>query len=479
MLSLDSATGIEFRGDDLIISSVGRGFREVSIRNEITISGVALLTIAQIVEQIRNAPHSKEINRENVILGLPRDSVVIRTVELPLEVEENLEQVVRFQIERFEPIEGEVSCFDHVVLSRDEKQRRIKLQIIIAPSAALDEQLELLRQIDLYPSAVRVAGHALNHLLRGHEDGFPKEHPAVVLDVRPETVLMTAILGAGRAHSEEIEMSDEDLNFENVLRELHRFLSEQSLDSDKLSKIYFVGGRSASLLPAFQQNFSDCEPLLARSTLKTGVVTTNRLDWAKNAVSLALSGLHNASGFNLIPREQRVLRERPSLLPTIALAALLLIVGGAAIGRDYFQSDRLLQAIERKVDELSPRVNRTLQVRNEIAEKEAQLEELQKVLDDNMVVLRVLKELTETIPDDSYLESLSFQGDRINMTGHSAKASALLTTLLQSSCLESVEQKYIIPGSDNKERFRFEAQVVPCGESAESVPTEIATVSEQ
>jgi Tfp pilus assembly protein PilN len=67
--------------------------------------------------------------------------------------------------------------------------------------------------------------------------------------------------------------------------------------------------------------------------------------------------------------------------------------------------------------------------------------------------------LTERIPENSFLQNLNVQGNRISMTGFSSSASALLKTLLDSPYLENVESRYITPDRtmQNREKFSFEA----------------------
>jgi general secretion pathway protein L len=92
-------------------------------------------------------------------------------------------------------------------------------------------------------------------------------------------------------------------------------------------------------------------------------------------------------------------------------------------------------------------------------QRQAQLNELRALISGQQRVLLVLKELTERIPENSFLQNLNLQGNRISMTGFSSSASALLKTLLDSQYLESVESRYITPDrtQQGREKFSFEA----------------------
>ncbi|MEE8587308.1 MAG: PilN domain-containing protein, partial [Acidobacteriota bacterium] len=137
-------------------------------------------------------------------------------------------------------------------------------------------------------------------------------------------------------------------------------------------------------------------------------------------------------------------------------------MGGAVVARGLIQTNRVLDQVTEGVETYRSGVAATRSMEESMRQKRARLEELQAMLQGNETVLKVLRELTDKVSDDSYLESIGIQGDRLNLTGYSGKASALLTILLQSECLADVKQRFIIPGRDNKEKFRFEATVVEC-----------------
>ncbi len=462
MLSLENATGIEVRGRDLIIVGVGQGIKSLAVTEAVVIENYAEMGPAQLSELVAREMKSKKISAENIILGLPRDQLVVRTVELPIEVEENLEQVVQFQAEKFEPIDGEPSFCDAVMVSRDEALKKIRLQIILSPTMVLEEPMSLLEQLGLYPTAVRISDQALHHLLRVHADGFPSSSPCLIIDAAPGSVAFNLVVGAGQAYSAKAHLGEKDYNLRNVLHHLHQFVSEIDLDDDELSKLYLMGEWADRIESDLKAQFEDCELLWESSELSFPSQHQEDRDRLSAAAGLALSGLESRGAYNLLPPERRIVKRKPSWIPTAALVLVGILLGGAVIARDFVQSQQLLDRVDHEVNIRQDGVDATMELRNLIDDKNQQLEDLRTLLKGNRTVLRVLYELTEKLPDESYLESLNLTNGRLNMTGHSDKAAQLLNILLESACLENVEQKFIIPGSDGKERFRFEAQVVNC-----------------
>jgi len=72
--------------------------------------------------------------------------------------------------------------------------------------------------------------------------------------------------------------------------------------------------------------------------------------------------------------------------------------------------------------------------------------------------LPVLRELTEILPADAWLTTVSLDGKGVELTGAASAASALIPLLENSPRLERVEfSSPVTRGRDNKEQFRIRA----------------------
>ncbi len=464
MFSLDSAVGIEIRGGSLVFASVSKGLQNYVLRNCELVEHYRELPLADLYARVQEFGEANGFDRENVILGLPRDRVVVRQIELPLEVEENLDQVVRFQVEKFQPIEEGQSYCDYMVLERDVEAKKILLQTVMVPRPVLDECLDLFHELNLYPAAVRVSSAGLFHLFSAHDDLYPKKHPSLVVDLGLEGVEFVLVGGPEKFLSEKVLLSNDDLTFQRLLQELERYFSSLEVAAEGLEKIYLSGLLADHFLDDFREKFGDCELLSEKLNLKRNEDSENSdLNGWLGAIGLAISGTSKSlpSKLNLIPPEKRVIAERASLVTTLLLAGLLVILGFAVTTREYIQQSQLLGQVEARIEGLQSQVDETMTVRSQRDERQVELDELRNLMTGQQNVLLVLKELTEMIPEDSFLQNLNVQGDRVSFTGFSASASALLKSLLDSQYLGTVESRYITPDRtmQNREKFSFEATV--------------------
>ncbi len=463
MFNLGSALGIEVRGSDLVFATVKKGIQDFTLQHSSVIEDYQELTSAELYNRIQNHLQVNGFNGENVVLGLPRDQAVIRYVELPLEVEENLAQVVRFQVAKFEPTEEERSCYDYLVLDRDEERNKIWLQIIMVRRTVLDEYLNLFREVNLYPAAVRLSSVALHQVFSVHEDGYSEKDPSVVLDINSEAVEIVVVAGSERFFSEKVFMDQNELTVDRLICELNVFLSHLNLPGQGVSKIYLAGLHGSRFVEEFQARFEDCEPLLEKVRLKQKNSPVSNLEERVNSIGLAISGMSKSrpSRFNLIPPEKRLVKARPSLMPTFLLVGLLLILGVFWGTREYFQHRELLDQIETRVQRLRPEVERAMVQKSQLEEQQVLLTEFKNLMKGRQQILFILEELTEKIPENTFLQSLSVQGKKVTMIGYSDAASNLLPILLNSQHMENVVSKYITPERrmSNREKFHFEAAV--------------------
>lgn len=69
-----------------------------------------------------------------------------KSVSLPLAAEENLEQVLAFEMERHTPFHADEVYFDYRVVSRDAKSRRLDVEFLVMRKATVDDALSVISE---------------------------------------------------------------------------------------------------------------------------------------------------------------------------------------------------------------------------------------------------------------------------------------------------------------------------------------------
>jgi len=93
-------------------------------------------------------------NAREVLLRLPSDRAIVRTIELPLAAEENLREVLSFEMDRRTPFTADQVYYDYIVTGRDARSRTLQLELVVAPRKTVDTLIAELAEWQIEPDAV-------------------------------------------------------------------------------------------------------------------------------------------------------------------------------------------------------------------------------------------------------------------------------------------------------------------------------------
>ncbi len=91
------------------------------------------------------------------VLEVPSSKVLRRSVRLPIATEENLRQVLEFQMEQYTPFTAGQLYFSHSVLARDFDKGLIEVELVAVQRVVVDAAIQRLKDADYAPVAVHVA----------------------------------------------------------------------------------------------------------------------------------------------------------------------------------------------------------------------------------------------------------------------------------------------------------------------------------
>ncbi|GBC60193.1 hypothetical protein DENIS_1144 [Desulfonema ishimotonii] len=165
---------------------------------------------------------------------------------------------------------------------------------------------------------------------------------------------------------------------------------------------------------------------------------------------------------NLFPHE---MRKRPGRIGYYVMFGLiaLVILGGLAWGGGHVMRQRMaVKDLDTEIKRLSAEVAEIDRLRSRIETAETRIEDLRQLSRGQEPVLDILRELTQLMPENTWIQdfSLSEKGGRIN--GFAESASELIP-LLEGSPLfrDVVFLAAITRNKDGKERFSIGLQTVP------------------
>lgn len=145
---------LDLADDTLIVSHVAAQSRREVGRLEFKDmdAGAERTAIARVLEGL-------DLGRMLITLRLPRRQALRKMLDLPAAAEQNLRQVLTFEMDRQTPFTPDDVYFDFRVRKRDRESRRIGVEMIVLPRAIVDVAVARARGWGLAPDAVDVSGN--------------------------------------------------------------------------------------------------------------------------------------------------------------------------------------------------------------------------------------------------------------------------------------------------------------------------------
>ncbi|WP_299390677.1 PilN domain-containing protein [Pelagibius sp.] len=100
-----------------------------------------------------------------VTLALPRALLVTRDTELPLAAEENLREVLGFEMDRLTPFSRSEVYYDFKVAGRDAKRAKLRVSVLLSPCRAVDSLIAESERQGFSVAAVDVAAETEDETL--------------------------------------------------------------------------------------------------------------------------------------------------------------------------------------------------------------------------------------------------------------------------------------------------------------------------
>ncbi len=99
---------------------------------------------------------SEAARGHQVILQLPKDTVLQKTVSLPLQAERNLRQVAEFEMDRWTPFSAGEVYYDVLLVQKQVDFNRLSATLFLVPRSCLDGLLATLRSAGMVPERAEI-----------------------------------------------------------------------------------------------------------------------------------------------------------------------------------------------------------------------------------------------------------------------------------------------------------------------------------
>ncbi len=391
---------------------------------------------------------ARHLTTRRLRVGLDRRLVIVKPLELPRAAGRDLDRMVGFALECHVPFPAEDLRFDWRALP-----------------GKPDEPLRVL--------VAACEGHVLNGALRVVE-GITRRVLSITVGCHDLPILLSRRLPGRRVVWAHRHGTRTDLLFldEQGIR-LSRSVPVQSADelAEEIRRSFplvhwsgceavWISGDEAQA-PGAASDLADLRAPVSAPPYRPAIAAViARLPVAEHGVgllALAAAAGRRHPALNLLPRALRPRTPSPGQWVTGGMAAVACLLGVVLLVAHGYAQHRYLRRVSDEIRRLEPEVKAIERLAADVAQQKHLLATLQSRQDGAIHPLPVLQELTQLIPADAWVQSVSMDRQGIELTGQATAASQLIPVLEASTSLEHVEFTAPVTTTQGKEQFRLRA----------------------
>jgi Tfp pilus assembly protein PilN len=481
LFRLGTGCGIEIRGEDLVVVAAK------SRRGGVTVLGATRL------EAFRARPPQEwgaqyagflkdhGLSHLSATVALPREDVIVRQLLLPPVSRKELAAAVRYQLDALHPFaEDEVYHAFAPLREPGEGKGQLPVAVAIAEKSRVEGYANLFDAAGIAVAAFTVADAALAAALRVRWDSPPR--PFVFTQFRNGSIEVY-----GEAEERPLWTAQFDLASMPPGRALQVTAAELRLDPAQPAALVVCGDSAPESAQASEAGTpsgpSPAEKLAAEvpaafhlrsivEMLPAPLASPAGFDLRReaSAFAVALESACPRLGWraNLLPPERRKSDSRWMYAPTAALTLVLLLLGIAFAVRPLIQDRRYLAALESESARLEQIVRNVEQTEGQSGHARRRLAHLQETRKRAEADLKALRELSELIPNDTWLQSLEINDNGAQLAGEAPAAAPLLGVLNGSKGLTEAAFTSSLTKTPAGERFQISVHRRPEDASAQA-----------
>lgn len=396
------------------------------------------------------------ISSTDIFLGIPRNQVILRYIDLPSAVKENMRETLGYEMEKYSPFPAHETCFDYRILTEDRKNNSLKVLIVLVKKDYISPYFDLKNHLEAGISGIEITSTAISNYFSFKPER--PDHDAFAFACRSGHDLELGLVNEGSLrYSRSINTAEDQGDPGSLMRqELERLRETAGEDGKGLKTGLCVTDAGDKLLSDLGKNagFKVFPADLSRTGLPAHTLIP--------AYGLALKGIRKASmDINLMPVDLRKRAGRAGYYAMFVLAGLLILSFFCWGGGHLLKQKIYMNRLDSEIGRLNMEASEMARVRTRFETIEARIGFLNGLREGRGSVLDILKELSRRIPEDAWVYGLTFEDGAVQLEGYAVSASELIPALEASPFFKDAGFLSAITKSrDGRESFRIGVKII-------------------
>jgi hypothetical protein len=422
LLAFGSGAGIEIRGRDLEAAVTRVRLSSIEVLGRLSIHGFRDRPAAEWGAEYAAFLKTCGMSHLAATVLLPRQDVIVRQISMPGVATKDLESAIALQLDTLHPYGEDDVQYGWTPLGRG------SVMIGLVRRSMLEQYSALFDEAGIAVACFTFSAGAIHGAMRML--GQPPMNGFVAVNRSGEDAPLEIY---GESPDHRLFSAEFDLPLERVVA---LAVSELRLDPEST-------------------------PVPLERILPVPKVNPVENDLSRDALpyAAALAGAcpRLAPVANLLPPERRAARSRAMFVPTIVLAALLLLACGALFAYNKVEQRHYLAKLQAEVARLEPKAARAQALDKQIDALHARSGLLDEFRGYPKADLDALLELTKLLQPPVWTGQVDMNRELVNVSGEAENAAALVRVVDSSRLFHNSEMPLIARGV-NGEVFRLRTQ---------------------
>lgn len=373
-------------------------------------------------------------SKTGITLGIPKAWTIIRTVEFPVSVKENLASVVAYEMDRITPFTSDEALFDFKVLKEDGS--RITLLLMAAKADVVMPYILSLAENGFTVNRITVDLACLGTLYRKGR----KDSDVLFIRIDEKEYEGAHFTGGSlvEAFSGSFIATDDSSRVDIISAHLKKLIQVSKERGRSPSVVSYVKPGSASLIELLKSRIS--APFSILTFTNAGIKSSyTPQDVPYGSVgSLAESLQGRDSGLNLLKKGVYAKQKPPVTASVILTAAIIVIWIIYLLAPLRVERERLRQ-ITHAAASKKTEIKKVEDLKKAANDLTAEIASISSFKEGKPMALDIIKELTVVLPKSTWLTRVRVTETDVNIEGYAASASELLPKLEASKYFQKVE----------------------------------------
>lgn len=158
-----------------------------------------ILDITKLESEILDGMQEENVKCKNIIITTKSTTIITRDIDIPIAKKEDMDSIIKFQMEKYLPIKFENYIIQHKILEEfeDENIKMAKNTVVVYPKIMAAGYFELIKKLNCNAVALDISSNSINKLftydIKVNDENYNVEDTVAVIDLGSDFINVNII----------------------------------------------------------------------------------------------------------------------------------------------------------------------------------------------------------------------------------------------------------------------------------------------